>query len=466
MLVDGRRILFRGGTAEHMPLTETHLDDYLLSVMRGVLEDLGAEEAEPLGPEARFADVFDSMAMVEFLGLVADDCGCEMAAIEECVDQRFSTVENLARAMSAAGLAPSDHAESPAQLAAQARGRVETPVGKRASRQLADLEARRVAPAATRTVWLAGSASFLPRTIQSGPELDAAVGRPTGWLERRAGILQRRVWGEEDPIEAAAACAAEALWNARVRGDRLGALVTVSEAPPIGVGLAAAMHQRLELPKNTPCFETGGACTGFLSAISLARTLVQQFGPVLILSVEAHSKLLPLKIGPHGESAALFGDGCAAVVLGAEPGRGPSARLIDVQTFADGGAADLIRIRAAEDGGFCIEMEGVPLTEFALHALATSTRDMIAKHGLSLGKLSAIVAHGGNGRMPAMLARLLHVPATKIWSEVQMTGNLGSASVPVAWASRAAPTSGPVIWTAIGAGIIWGAALWEVQAGR
>jgi len=465
MLVNGRRILFRGGTAEHMPLTETHLTDYLLSVMHGVLEDLGADEAEPLGPESRFADVFDSMAMVEFLGLVADDCGCEMSTIEECVDQRFSTVEHLVRALSAAGLAPTDHTESPVHIAPLSKGRVETPIGKWKSRQLADLESRRVAPAATRTVWLAGSASVLPRTIQSGPELDAAVGRPTGWLERRAGILQRRVWGNEDPIEAAAACAAESMWNARLRGDRLGALVTVSEAPPIGVGLAAAIHQRLELPKNTPCFETGGACTGFLSAISLARTLVHQFGPVLILSVEAHSKLLPLKIGPHGESAALFGDGCAAIVLGAEPGRGPSARLIDVQTFADGGAADLIRILPAADGGFCLEMEGVPLTEFALHALATVTRDMIAKHGLSIGKLSAIVAHGGNGRMPAMLARLLHVAPAKIWSEVRMTGNLGSASVPVAWSSRPAPVSGPVIWTAVGAGVIWGVALWDVQAG-
>jgi 3-oxoacyl-[acyl-carrier-protein] synthase-3 len=447
-----------------MSVAETHLTEYLLSVMRGVLEDLGGDKDELFSPEVRFPDVFDSMAMVEFLGIVADDCGCEMAAIEECVDQRFSTVEQLARAMSAAGLAPADHSESPTQLAAQARGRVETPIGKRTSRQLADLEAQRVAPAATRAVWLAGSANFLPRTIQSGAELDAAVGRPTGWLERRAGILQRRVWGDEDPIEAASACAAESLWNARVRGDRLGALVTVSEAPPIAVGLAAAVHQRLELNKSTPCFETGGACTGFLSAISLARTLVHQFGPVLILSVEAHSKLLPLKVGPHGESAALFGDGCAAIVLGAEPGRGPSARLIDVQTLADGGAADLIRILPAADGGFCIEMEGVPLTEFALHALATVTRDMIAKHGLSLGKLSAIVAHGGNGRMPAMLARLLHVPATKIWSEVQTTGNLGSASVPVAWSSRPAPTGGPVVWTSVGAGVIWGAALWEVHA--
>ena len=444
-----------------MSESQANLTDYLLGVMRGVLEDLGVDDAEPGGPGARFADVFDSMAMVEFLGVVADDCGCEISAIEQCVDQRFSTVAELAQSMQSAGLGPT-HLADRFEVIHEAVGLAATP-GARAADQLTDLNERRAAPDATRVVWLAGAASRLPETVQLGPALDAAVGRPTGWLERRAGILQRRVWTDEDPLDAAAACAADALRDARVPRERVGALITVSEAPPIPIGLAAAVHERLELTSSIACYEMGGACTGFLSALSLARAIVSECGPILIVSVESHSRLLPLKPGPHGESAALFGDGCSAVVLGVEPGRGPAVRLVDLNTYANGGAADLIRVQRADDGSFCLEMDGVPLTEFALHALATTTRDMIAKHGLSLARLGAIVAHGGNGRMPAMLARLLHVPASRVWSEVRTTGNLGSASVPVAWSARPAPGPGPVIWTAVGAGLVWGAALWEVE---
>jgi 3-oxoacyl-[acyl-carrier-protein] synthase-3 len=449
-----------------MSTTATNLIDYLLSVLRGVLEDLGINDAGPLGPELRFADVFDSMAMVEFLGIVSEDCRCEISAIEEAVDQRFSTVGQLANAMAAAGLAPMQSMEEvPTDSDWRGRaGSVDAPLGTRTARQLADLEAHRAAPFGSPAVYLAGASLRLPRTIQLAPELNDAVGRPAGWLERRAGIVQRHVWGSEDPIDAAAGCASDALRNARVPRHQLGSLVVVSEAPPLALGLAPAVHERLGLRSDIPCYDLGGACTGFLSAMALGRSLLPQMGPILIVSVEAHSRLLPLERGPYGESAALFGDGCAAVVLDGDSTRGWAIRLIDLATFADGSAAELIRVLPRGTGSFCLEMEGVPLTEFALHALSTATRELVSKHALTMSKLAAIVAHGGNGRMPAMLARLLHVPGTKVWSEVRMTGNLGSASVPVAWASRPMPVAGPVIWTAVGAGLVWGAALWEVHA--
>jgi 3-oxoacyl-[acyl-carrier-protein] synthase-3 len=324
-----------------------------------------------------------------------------------------------------------------------------------------------VRPAAetARALWLAGAAVRLPRQVQPAPQLDEAVGRPVGWLERRAGIRQRHVWGDEDPLDAAAKCAAQALLDAGVPTQATGALIAVSEATPLAIGLGAALHHRLGLNVGTPCFEVGCACVGFLSAMALARSLVPQLGPVLVVSVEAHSRVLPLVPGPRGEAAALFGDGCAAAVFAGEPAGETPARLVDLELFADGSSGDRIRVRpSGDDTGFSLEMDGVPLTEFALHALASATRALTAKHGLSVADLAAVVAHGGNGRMPAMLARLLHLPSARVWSDVTMTGNLGSASVPAAWASRVTKPRGPVIWTAVGAGLLWGAALWQVDA--
>jgi 3-oxoacyl-[acyl-carrier-protein] synthase III len=446
-----------------MSLPDANLTEYLLSVLRGVLEDLGIEQSGTLGPDVRFSDVFDSMAMVEFLGIVADDCSCEMSAIEEAVDQRFHTIRHLAEAMQSARLFPRQTTAEDAAEPAHA-GSVGSPMDARTARQLAGLRQPRDGRSTEPRVWLAGSAHRLPRTIQLASELNAEVGRPAGWLERRAGILQRCVWGSEDPVEVSAGCAADALRDARIPRDRVGALLVVSEAPPLAVGLAAAVHERIGLRADAACYETGGACTGFLSALSLARALAPEAGPTLVVSVEAHSRLLPIEMGLYGESAALFGDGCAAVVLSPEAAQPPAARLIDLATFVDGGAGELIRVQPRGTGSYCLEMEGVPLTEFALHALSTATREIAAKHSLSLNKVAAIVAHGGNGRMPAMLARMLHLPAAKVWSEVAQTGNLGSASVPVAWASRKAPPTGHVIWSAVGAGLLWGAALWEIQA--
>jgi hypothetical protein len=50
------------------------------------------------------------------------------------------------------------------------------------------------------------------------------------------------------------------------------------------------------------------------------------------------------------------------------------------------------------------------------------------------------------------------LPADRIWSQTASTGNLGSASLPVAWAARPKQKA-PVIWCAIGAGLMWGTAV-------
>src|SRR5262245_35886234 len=139
-----------------MSLTHANLVEYLLNVLRGVLEDLGVDNAGPLGPEVRFADVFDSMAMVEFLGIVSEDCGCQIAAIEEAVDEHFTTVGQLARSMAVADLFPIGRADGSSESEAlRETGSVDAPLSSRAAQQLADLEATRVAQVGARSVYLA-----------------------------------------------------------------------------------------------------------------------------------------------------------------------------------------------------------------------------------------------------------------------------------------------------------------------
>jgi 3-oxoacyl-[acyl-carrier-protein] synthase III len=70
-----------------------------------------------------------------------------------------------------------------------------------------------------------------------------------------------------------------------------------------------------------------------------------------------------------------------------------------------------------------------------------------------------VIAHGGNGRMPALLARQLDLPAERFPSATPHAGNLGAATLPVAWALHRPTATGPTVWTAVGAGLTWGAAL-------
>src|SRR5438270_3838530 len=82
------------------------LTQHLLECLGRVRRNLGDEAEWPDDPAVHFADVLDSMGLVEFLALLAEDCGVRPAAIEECAGRRFGTVAELAQCLRNAGLAP------------------------------------------------------------------------------------------------------------------------------------------------------------------------------------------------------------------------------------------------------------------------------------------------------------------------------------------------------------------------
>jgi 3-oxoacyl-[acyl-carrier-protein] synthase-3 len=408
---------------------------HLFPRVRAVRQHLGLDAAAADDPGTRFADLLDSMGMVEFLLVVAEDCGARPADLEQCVGRRFGTVAELACGMHAAGLVPGP-------------GRPEARTGPLPQRREATGEA-----------WLAATAVCLPEAVEPAAKLDEALGLPAGWLEDHAGIRQRRLWSDQDPLAAAADAGRKALGQAHLLTDDVGALLVTSEAPPLPVGLAAALHHRLDLRPEAVALEIGGACTGFLAALWVAQSLLARAGTVLVLAVEAPSRYLFVQPGEAGKAAALFGDAAAAAVVTEEaPGAG-AVRLADVEYGAEGAAGHLIQVRRPPAGGVELHLAGEELAGRAVKVMAEAVRDLAGRHGLALADLHAVVAHGGNGRMPALLARRLGLPAERVWSETAQAGNLGSASLPAAWAAHQPPPRGPVVWAGVGAGLTWGAAL-------
>jgi 3-oxoacyl-[acyl-carrier-protein] synthase III len=408
---------------------------HLLTRLREVQRNLHGDVTETDQPEARFADALDSMGMVEFVALIADDCGVKPEAIEEAVGRDFGTIADLAAALTRAGIGPVSQGSASAHAHTLSLSRAEAVRG-----------------------WLAATAVRLPKALESAADIDRQLQRPPGWLESHAGIRQRRIWADEDPLAAAAEAGGEALKKSGLKSAQVGAVLVVSEAPPVLLGLAAALHHRLRLPGNTVALDIGGACTAFLAALWTAQAILPQREIVLIISVEAASRFLRVQPGPAGEGAALFGDAAAAVVLSRAAPAGKAAPLFEVSLAADGSQAALLQLHGASPDGVELRMRGTELAASAIHVMADSVEALAKRHGIEVSQLAAVIAHGGNGRMPALLARKLGLPPERVWSETPVTGNLGSASLPVAWAARP-PPKGPIIWTAVGAGLAWGAAL-------
>jgi 3-oxoacyl-[acyl-carrier-protein] synthase-3 len=412
------------------------LTQHLLKCLGRVQRNLGGEVEGPDDPDVQFADVLDSMGLVEFLALLAEDYGVRPDVIEECAGRHFGTVAELARCLRNAGLAlrrPASHA-------------VAAPHGLGAA-------PLRLA------CWLAATAVRLPSTVQGAAAINAALRRPVGWLEEHAGINSRRLWGDEDPVIAAAEVGRDCLHRAGVLAEEVGTLLVTAEAPPLLVGLAAALHHRLDLRPEAVALEIGGACTGFLAALHVAQALLPRAGVVLLLAVEAPSRHFRLEPGPAGEAAALFGDGAAACVLCVQAPSPDATPMSDVLLGCDGSAAALVRVERPAGDPLALHLDGIPLASRAVRAMVDAVSDCTRRHGLTPADLDAVLAHGGNGRLPALLARRLGLPSERVRSETAHTGNLGSVSLPLAWEARTQPVRGPMVWTAVGAGLTWGATL-------
>jgi 3-oxoacyl-[acyl-carrier-protein] synthase-3 len=429
-----------------MPKPPLDITSRLLERIAEVRRRLGLHHSSAPAADSRFGDLLGSMAMVEFLCLVADDCGVSPTAVEECVERRFSTVAELAAGMMRAGF--------------QLRFSGDAPVAAHPDHSRhAGAAPRATAKNMHGPVWIAGVTVRLPQESQTASELDSLLHRPPGWLEQHAGIRLRRIWAAEDAIQAAAECGQICMDQCGISPDKIGALLVTSEAPPRPAGLAADLHYRLGLESSVPALEIGGACTGFLAALEVGRALAARIDIVLILSLEAPSRYLQVRPGSAGEAAALFGDGAAAAALTPDSVGASSFSLDDIMLTCHGEAADLIRVEPADAGGIEVRMEGPALAARAVRAMSSRVLDLATRNGLPVDELETVIVHGGNGRMPALLARQIGISVERVRSSTAETGNLGSASLPAAWASVAGKPPGPIIWTAAGAGLISGAAL-------
>jgi 3-oxoacyl-[acyl-carrier-protein] synthase III len=414
----------------------------LQAALHRAREGMGAAAPPANVADTPLAELLDSMGMVDFLAIVAGVYETTPSQIEECVGREFTTIRELARGLLAAGTRLSPEAVLPGLGAQSGPGHEDRRDHKR-----------------TVGCWLGATSVWLPTCYQSAAEINTALGRPAGWLERHAGIRGRFLWSAEDPLVAAADAAKRCLAYANLIPEEVGALLVTSEAPPLLVGLAATLHERIGLSLGAFAIEIGSACTGFLAALRVGQSLLGQIDVVLIVALEAPSHFLKVKPGPPGEAAALFGDAAAACVLCQKPAGSDPIALTDVWLAVDGRDADRLARVECVQGELALKMDGTALAARAVRALAQAAEEVTRRNGLTASRLAGLIIHAGNARMPALVARQLGLPMERVWSETTRTGNLGTVSLPAAWAARQGREAGPWVWAAVGAGMTHGAAL-------
>jgi 3-oxoacyl-[acyl-carrier-protein] synthase III len=296
------------------------------------------------------------------------------------------------------------------------------------------------------SVRVVATGAYLPATLVTSNDLDAQLGLPSGTVERRTGMRSRRRVEGETGSSMAAAAIEQALASVDLGADALDLLVCASGVAERPVPSTASLVARRLGLSGVACYDVNATCLSFLVALDLVAAKLR-LGEVTCAAIVS-SDIASVGLDPRQlESAALFGDGAAAIVLRSEPVQGgddasyPRVRLetypegVDFTTITGGGTAyPPNRYTPESAGAFLFHMDGPAVYRLARKLLAPFTERFASQVGLGwpalVARAARVVPHQASPASIPLMARHLAIPLAKVAVNVERVGNLVAASLP------------------------------------
>jgi 3-oxoacyl-[acyl-carrier-protein] synthase-3 len=289
---------------------------------------------------------------------------------------------------------------------------------------------------------IAGLGLALPPRIQENAELEPLLGVPPGWIAAHTGVERRRI-AEVDVAELGAEAARGALGDGPPPDLLINASLSPAQlAPDTSVFVARALGL-----SGVPSFSVHATCLSALVALQQAAALIAagMAQRVLIVSSEVGSVCRDLR---QPESAALIGDGAAAMLVTAPPpGPGPGGALLSfgMRTFPDG--AELAQIRgfgrrrlpldpATRPDDQLFDMQGPALVRRTLPRVRELLPQLLGDAGLTAAELDLVVPHQASGPALRLLSRI-GFAEDRVVNIIADHGNCIAASLPMALAIAA-----------------------------
>ncbi|HEY1276543.1 MAG TPA: beta-ketoacyl-ACP synthase III [Thermoleophilaceae bacterium] len=310
-------------------------------------------------------------------------------------------------------------------------------------------------PAAVQSVAMA-----VPERVVGNDVVAANTGVTEQWILHRTGVRERRMVGEGDRLQDLAVAAGEAaLDEAGVDPADIDLVIVATiAADELMPNAAPLVAHELGTP-NAGAMDLASACTGFLSALSLATGQVEvgRVEHALVIGADVLSRITdPSDRG----TAALFADGAGAVVVGpAEDGEGHIGPIV---LHSDGAGAESIRAEIEER---VVRMQGHDTFREAVRRMSEATLEATALAGVDLDEIDLFVYHQANARILAAVGEKLGLDRDRVIDSIDRYGNTSSATLPIALSdARERGLLEPgmtVLLSAFGAGLTWGAGVIE-----
>jgi 3-oxoacyl-[acyl-carrier-protein] synthase-3 len=306
-----------------------------------------------------------------------------------------------------------------------------------------------------------GLGHYLPQEVVPNETIAEKIGVDDEWIVRRTGIRSRRRAAPDERLsDLAANAGAQALKDAQTDPEEIDLVLVASLSQDHLMPNAAPVVAHALGAHRAGALDLGAACSGWLSGLSLAAAQVEigRAERVLLIGAEILTRLTDYE---DRKTAALWGDGAGAVVIGADGG----GAIGPVVLSADGALADVI---TASHDERLLRVEGHETFQTAVKRLSEATLEALARADLALDDIDIFVYHQANARILRAVGERLDLQPEKVADYIAEVGNTSAASIPLTLAllreDDRLHAGQRVLVAAIGAGFTWGAGTidWEI----
>jgi len=283
---------------------------------------------------------------------------------------------------------------------------------------------------------ITGWGKCLPPAVLTNADIATFLDTSDEWITTRTGIRERRI-SHVQLGELMYVAAARALACAGIEGRGIDLIVAGTTSYDDQVPNVASGVQRRIGADGCAAMDVNTACTSFLYSLSTATAMIRTgvARNALVLGGEVISPFLDWS---DRNTAVLFGDGAAAVVIQAtESDEG----LLAERLGCYGDSREILRVHGMGAayahqnrvmGKTEWQFEGQEIFKKAVHGMAMACEEALGKAGKSAADVDLVIPHQANLRIIEAVAKKTGVPMEKVFTNVHRYGNMSAATVPVA----------------------------------
>jgi len=293
-------------------------------------------------------------------------------------------------------------------------------------------------------IGILGTGSVQPRRVKGTGQIVEGLGLKPGSLHE-AGVSYRGVATEETTVSMGVDAAREALRDAGLQASDMDLILSACAVPYQPIPATAPLIQRELGAKGVAAWDVNSTCLSFLTAVDTARAMIiaGRARRVLVVSSEMPSRALPWHDDPM--TAALFGDGAAAAVVGGLPEGSKGIVSVSFEThseaweacqLASGGTRhDYHGDLGAFEAGTWFRMDGKALYKLTARHFRRFVKAALDQAGWKPRDVDLLIPHQASRGGLDHAARILEfvgIPRNRMVDILSHYGNQVAASLPTA----------------------------------